>query len=106
MTQNKDIFINPESDEITVNMEVILTPTTLVENTRFRVQTTGHDYDIIAVVQNLTEKPLCLKLTGEAEWLGLIAIAPNAPIGLLADTEGYSSLEALVNGRYEYQKGE
>lgn len=34
--------------------------------------------------------------------LSLNNVAPNDWIGLLADTEGYSALEALENGRYEY----
>lgn len=106
MTQSKDIFINPESDEIEVNMDVILTPTTLVENERIRVRTTGHDYDFIAIVENLTEGRLRIRFIGEAEWIAMLCVAPNDWIGLLADAEGYSALEALANGRYEYAKKE
>ena len=107
MTQSKDIFINPKTDAIEINMDVILTPTTLVENERIRVRTTGHDYDFIATVENLTEETICIKFVGEAEWIyPLPPLMPNRWVGLLANDEGYSALEALVNGRYEYAKKE
>lgn len=103
MTQRKDIFINPETNEIEVNMGIILTPTTLVENERIRVRTSGHDYDFIATVENLTEETIYIKFAGEAVWIEPLApIRSNGWVGLLANTEGYSALEALVNGRYEF----
>lgn len=103
MTQNKDIFINPETNEIEVNMSVVLNPTTLVENERIRVRTTGHDYDFIATVENQTDETIYIKFAGEAIWIEpLPPIRGHGWVGLLANTEGYSALEALVNGRYEY----
>lgn len=107
MTQSKDIFINPKTDAIEINMDVILTPTTLVENERIRIRTTGHDYDFIATVENLTEETIYIKFTGEAEWIDpLPPIRSNDWVGLLANHEGYGALEAIVNGRYEYAKKE
>lgn len=99
MTLSKNIFINPETDKIEVNTDIIVKPTTLVENDFIRVRTTGHDYAFVATVQNMTDDPLYIKFTGEAEWLSPCTL--KNWFGLLADTEGYSVLEALVNGRYE-----
>lgn len=101
---SKDIYYDPASDRISVNMDIILTPTTLVKNDFIKVRTTGHDYDIVATVQNLTEDPLCIRFTGEAAWIKSMSIAPDDMINLLADTEGYYKLEALVNERCEYRE--
>lgn len=102
MERSKDIYINPETGCISVNRAIFLRPTVMFENEHFRVRTTGHEYDFIATVENLTEEPIRIKFVGETDWIETLVLKPNDWVGLLADTDGYSTLEALSNGRYEY----
>lgn len=102
MEQSKDIYINHETDRISVNRDILLKPTIMIENERIRVRTTGREYDFIATVENLTGEPLRIKFVGETDWIEALVLKPNDWVGLLADLGGYSALEALANGRYEY----
>lgn len=55
---NENIYIDESSGKVTVNMDVILTKTVMRDDENIRVQTTGHDYDFIATVENKTEKTI------------------------------------------------
>lgn len=73
---------------------------TTVKNECFEVKRTGRDYDFIATIENNTD--LILAIT-PADFEEPFYIEPNDWVGLLADDEGYYTLEALENGKYEIE---
>lgn len=75
--------------------------TTIFENDFIKVSTTGHDYDFIAVVENKTDKQICVHYDepGYNDNYDPILVAPNDWIGLLADDEGRDWVEAIKNNQ-------
>lgn len=66
---NENIYIDASSGKVTVNMDVILTKTVMRDDEKIRVQTTGHDYDFIATVENKTKKTLLIVFDDESDYL-------------------------------------
>lgn len=75
--------------------------TTIFENDLIKVSTTGHDYDFVAVVENKTDKQICVHYDepGYNDNYDPILIAPNDWIGLLANDEGYDWVKAIKNNQ-------
>lgn len=75
--------------------------TVIFENDFIKVSTTGHDYDFIAVVENKTDKQICVHYDepGYNDNYDPILIAPNDWIGLLADDEGRDWVKAIENNQ-------
>lgn len=73
---------------------------TTVNNDTFEVKRTGRDYDFIATIENKTD--LTLAIT-PADYDEPFYIEPLGWVGLLADDEGYYTLEAIENGRFEFE---
>lgn len=75
--------------------------TTIFENDLIKVSSTGHDYDFIAVVENKTDKQICVHYDepGYNDNYDPILVAPNDWIGLLADEEGYDWVKAIENNQ-------
>ena len=100
---NKNIYIDEYSGKVTVNMDVILAKTVMRDDEKIRVQTTGHDYDFIATVENKTENAILIIFDDESEYLPVLSVNAGDWIGLLANDEGYETLEALANGRFHIE---
>lgn len=100
---NENIYIDESSGKVTVNMDVILTKTVMRDDEKIRVQTTGHDYDFIATVENKTEKTILIVFDDESDYLPEFSVNADDWAGLLANDEGYETLEALVNGRFHIE---
>lgn len=100
---NENIYIDESSGKVTVNMDVILTKTVMRDDEKIRVQTTGHDYDFIATVENKTEKTILIVFDDESDYLPEFRVKADDWAGLLANDEGYETLEALVNGRFHIE---
>ena len=64
---------------------------TTVKNDAFEVKRTGRDYDFIATIENNTD--LILAIT-PADYDEPFYIEPNDWVGLLANDEGYYTLES------------
>lgn len=75
--------------------------TTIFENDLIKVSTTGHDYDFIAIIENKTDKRICVHYDepGYNDNYDPILIAPNDWVGLLADDEGRDWLKAIENNQ-------
>lgn len=101
---NENIYIDASSGKVTVNMDVILMKTVMRDNKKIRVQTTGHDYGFIATVENKTEKTILIVFDDESDYLLEFSVKANDWVGLLADDEGYETLEALANGRFHIEE--
>lgn len=71
--------------------------TTIFENDLIKVSTTGHDYDFIAVVENKTDKQICVHYDepGYNDNYDPILVAPNSWVGIEANDEGYDWIEAI-----------
>lgn len=79
---------------------------TVFENALIRVKTTGRDYDFIAVVENKTEHKLdFLPKDDLEEDFERFSIEPNDWIGLLADSDGRDTLDAILYGRFVLKEG-
>ena len=100
---NENICIDESSGKVTVNMDVILTKTIMRDDEKIRVQTTGHDYDFIATVENKTEKTILIVFEDESDYLPEFSIKVDGWVGLPANDEGYETLEALTNGRFHIE---
>lgn len=104
---NENIYIDESSGKVTVNMDVILTKTVMRDDEKIRVQTTGHDYDFIATVENKTEKTILIVFDDESDYLPEFSVKADDKaddwVGLLANDEGYETLEAFVNGRFHIE---
>ena len=74
---------------------------TIFENDSIKVSTTGNDYDFIAVVENKTNKQICVHYDkpGYNDKYNPILIASNDWVGLLADYEGRDWLNAIKNNQ-------
>ena len=75
--------------------------TTIFENDLIKVGITGHDYDFIAVIENKTDKQICIHCNepGYNDNYEPILIAPNNWIGLLADEEGRDWVKVIKNNQ-------
>lgn len=75
--------------------------TEIFENDFIKVSMTGHDYDFIAVIENKTDKQICVHYNtpGYNDVYDPILIAPNNWIGLLADEEGRDWIKTIKNNQ-------
>lgn len=75
--------------------------TTIFENDLIKVNTTGRDYDFIAIIDNKTDGQICVYYDkpGYNDNYEPILIAPNDWAGLLADDEGRDWLKAIENNQ-------
>lgn len=73
---------------------------TIFENDVIKVSKTGRDYDFIAVVENETNKEIEIVFDNDEMKIQGFAIKPNDWVGLLADEEGYLSLEEITAKRF------
>ncbi len=71
---------------------------TVFENEVIKVSRTGRDYDFIAVVENKTDKKV--KIIFNHDEVEDFSIGANDWVGLLADYDGYVSLEELETERF------
>ena len=71
---------------------------TVFENEVIKVSRTGRDYDFIAVVENKTDKKV--KIIFNHDDVEDFSIGANDWVGLLADYDGYVSLEELETERF------
>lgn len=74
---------------------------TIFENDFIKVSTTGHDYDLIAVIENKTNQKICVHYDepGYNDNYDPILIAPNDWVGLLAEEEGRDWVKAIENNQ-------
>lgn len=74
---------------------------TIFENDFIKVSMTGHDYDFIAVVENKTDKQICVHYNEPSynDNYEPILIAPNDWVGLLAGDEDYDWIEAIKSNQ-------
>lgn len=72
---------------------------TVFENDVIKVSRTGRDYDFIAVVENKTNKEIKIVFNDEFEFCNF-SVDSNDWIGLLANDDGYTSLEELEAERF------
>ena len=72
------------------------------ENNLIKVQTTGRDYDFIAIVENKSAYGLKIVFDNIFE-LEAIKIRPYDWIGILADEEGYETLESFKKREFIIQ---
>lgn len=74
---------------------------TIFENDFIKVNMTGHNYDFIAVIENKTDKQICIhyNMPGYNDVYDPILIAPNDWIGLLADEEGRDWIKTIENNQ-------
>lgn len=68
------------------------------ENDVIKVSRTGRDYDFIAVVENKTDKKV--KIIFNHDEVEDFSIDASDWVGLLANDDGYTSLEELEVGRF------
>ena len=75
--------------------------TTIFENDLIKVNTTGRDYDFIAIIDNKTDGQICIHYDkpGYNDHYDPILVAPNDWFGLLADDEGRDWLKAIENNQ-------
>ena len=75
--------------------------TTIFENDLIKVSTTGHDYDFIAVVENKTDKQICVHYDepGYNDNYDPVLIHPNSWVGIEANDEGYDWIEAIKHNQ-------
>ena len=71
---------------------------TVFENEVIKVSRTGRDYDFIAVVENKTDKKV--KIIFNHDEVEDVSIGASDWVGLLANYDGYTSLEELEVGRF------
>ena len=74
---------------------------TIFENDFIKVDTTGRDYDFIAIIDNKTDGQICIHYDkpGYNDNYDPILIAPNDWAGLLADDEGRDWVKAIENNQ-------
>lgn len=72
----------------------------IYEDDEITIETTGKNYDFICTVENKSNDTIVIVFTGEYEYLEAFKINPGDWVGLLADDEGYLSLEAFENGDF------
>lgn len=74
---------------------------TIFENEFIKVNTTGKDYDFIAVIENKKNEQICVHYDepGYNDNYDSILIAPNDWVGLLANEEDRDWVEAFKNNQ-------
>ena len=72
---------------------------TVFENEVIKVSRTGRDYDFIAVVENKTDKKVQIVFDNELEFYNF-SLGANDWVGLLANDDGYATLEELEAERF------
>lgn len=72
---------------------------TIFENDVIKVFRTDRDYDFIAIVENKTDKETQIIFDDEFEFYNF-SINANDWVGLLANDDGYTSLEELEAERF------
>ena len=75
--------------------------TTIFENDLIKVSATGRDYDFIAVVENKTNKQICVHYDepGYNDNYDPILVAPTEWVGLFANEKGIDWLKAFKNNQ-------
>ena len=78
---------------------------TIFENEFIRVESTGRDYDFIAIVENKMDKNVRIRYKPKNFTViyDTIDIELNDWIGLLADKEGYDLVRAFELGQIEIE---
>lgn len=79
-----------------------MTKEIIYEDDYVKVETTGHDYDFIATIQNKTDSDLNCFI-GDDEDMSCL-LEPNDWVGILANYEGYKELEFIKKQGIEYKK--
>ena len=72
----------------------------IYEDDEITIETTGKNYDFICTVENKSNDTIVIVFTWEYEYLEAFKINPGDWAGLLADDEGYLSLEAFEGGDF------
>lgn len=72
----------------------------IYEDDEITIETTGKNYDFICTVENKSNDTIVIVFTGEYEYLEAFKINTGDWVGLLADDEGYLSLEAFESGDF------
>lgn len=73
---------------------------TVFENDVVKVSRTGRDYDFIAVIENKTGKEVQIIFDNDEMESQNFFVSANDWVGLLANDEGYLSLEELEAERF------
>lgn len=90
-----------------------MTKELIYESEELLVQTTGHDSDFIATMENKAEgfDVLVVVFTDDYEWIEPVKINPSDWIGIEANEEGYEVINAIQNGKFytifeeDYEEG-
>lgn len=74
---------------------------TIFENDFIKVSTTDRDYNFIAVIENKTDKKICVYYDkpGFNDIYKPTLIQPNSWVGIEANDEGYDWMEAIENNQ-------
>lgn len=98
--ENKNIYFDTYTEKIIVNEDIIFKRTTIRNDDYIKVETTGHNYDFIATIENKTENTILIVFDDESDYLPEITINAYDWIGLLANDTGYETLKALANNKF------
>lgn len=79
-----------------------MTKEIIYEDDYVKVETTGHDYDFIATIQNKTDSDLVCFIGGDEDMICLLA--PNDWVGFLANDDGYEELKLIKKQGIGYKK--
>ena len=72
----------------------------IYEDEYVKVETTGHDYDFIATIQNKTNSDLDCFIGGDEDRICMLEA--NGWIGILANDEGYEELNLIKENGIDY----
>lgn len=72
----------------------------IYEDDFVKVETTGHDYDFIATIQNKTDADLDCFIGKDADRICMLEA--NGWVGVLANDEGYEELEIIKENGIGY----
>ena len=77
----------------------------LYQDNNIEIYLTGRDYDFIAVVDNFSEKEIKIKIKDDnVEYIFEdFTVKPCDWVGILADNEGYSFVEAVEQNNLEVE---
>lgn len=73
---------------------------TIYESEEVIIKTTGHDYDFIATIQNVSNRDIQITFIGKMDYLEPIMVEYDEWVGIEADEVGYEQLEALIIGNF------
>lgn len=79
-----------------------MTKEIIYEDNYVKVETTGHDYDFIATIQNKTNSDLDCFIGDDEDIICLLE--PNDWVGILANDDGYKELELIKRQGIGYKK--